>query len=89
MPLRVPTPDVSVVDLMYRLEKDNKFVDIDAAIKEAKEGDMNGVLNWTNKEVMSTDFMRCNSSSIFDVRASIALTYNFFEMVSCYDNEEG
>jgi glyceraldehyde 3-phosphate dehydrogenase len=89
MAFRVPTPDVSVVDLTCRLEKGAKFADIVAAIKEAAAGDMNGVLDWTDEEVVSTDFVSCKSSSIFDVSASIALTDNFVKLVSWYDNEWG
>ena len=72
-----------------RLEKGAKFADIVAAMKEAAAGDMNGVLDWTDEEVVSTDFVSCKSSSIFDVSASIALTDNFVKLVSWYDNEWG
>jgi glyceraldehyde 3-phosphate dehydrogenase len=89
MAFRVPTPDVSVVDLTCRLEKGAKFADIVAAIKEAAAGDMHGVLKWTDEEVVSTDFVSCKSSSIFDVGASIALTDNFVKLVCWYDNEWG
>merc|ERR1712185_24349 len=66
MAFRVPTPDVSVVDLTCRLEKAAKYSDIVAAIKEAAAGDMKGVLDWTEDEVVSTDFVSCPTSSIFD-----------------------
>merc|ERR1712129_35775 len=89
MAFRVPTPDVSVVDLTCRLEKPAKYDDIVAAIKEAAAGDMKGVLDWTEDEVVSTDFTSCKSSSIFDVGAGIALTDNFVKLVSWYDNEWG
>ena len=89
MPFRVPTPDVSVVDLTCRLEKGAKYDDIVAAIKEAAAGPMNGVLDWTEDEVVSTDFVSCKSSSIFDVQAGIALNDNFVKLVSWYDNEWG
>ncbi len=69
MAFRVPTPDVSVVDLTCRLEKGAKYDEIVAAIKEAAAGDMKGVLDWTDEEVVSTDFVSCKSSSIFDVGA--------------------
>merc|ERR1712072_1077922 len=69
MAFRVPTPDVSVVDLTCRLEKGAKYEEIVAAIKEAAEGPMKGVLDWTDEEVVSTDFVSCKSSSIFDVKA--------------------
>jgi len=89
MAFRVPTPDVSVVDLTCRLEKGAKYEDIVAAIKEAAAGDMAGVLDWTDEEVVSTDFVTCKSSSIFDVGAGIALNDNFVKLVSWYDNEWG
>jgi len=89
MSFRVPTPDVSVVDLTCRLEKAAKFADIVAAIKEAAAGDMAGVLDWTEDEVVSTDFTTCKASSVFDVGASIALNDNFVKLVSWYDNEWG
>jgi len=89
MAFRVPTPDVSVVDLTCRLEKAAKYEDIVAAIKEEAAGDMKGVLDWTEDEVVSTDFVSCKSSSIFDVGAGIALNDNFHKLVSWYDNEWG
>merc|ERR1711934_748270 len=89
MAFRVPTPDVSVVDLTCRLEKPAKYDDIVAAIKEAAAGDMNGVLDWTDEEVVSTDFVSCKSSSIFDVGAGISLSDTFVKLVSWYDNEWG
>jgi len=89
MAFRVPTPDVSVVDLTARLEKGAKYDDIVAAIKEAAEGDMKGVLDWTDEEVVSTDFVSCKASSIFDVGAGISLNDNFVKLVSWYDNEWG
>merc|ERR1711874_168024 len=89
MAFRVPTPDVSVVDLTCRLEKPAKYDDIVNAIKEAAGGPMKGVLDWTDEEVVSTDFVSCKMSSIFDVSAGIALTDNFVKLVSWYDNEWG
>merc|ERR1712222_126693 len=89
MAFRVPTPDVSVVDLTCRLEKPAKYDEIVAAIKEACAGEMKGVLDWTDEEVVSTDFVSCKSSSIFDVQAGIALSDNFVKLVSWYDNEWG
>merc|ERR1712125_33332 len=89
MAFRVPTPDVSVVDLTCRLEKGAKYEDIVAKIKEAAAGDMKGVLDWTDEEVVSTDFVSCKSSSIFDVQAGIALNDTFVKLVSWYDNEWG
>merc|ERR1711992_500196 len=89
MAFRVPTPDVSVVDLTCRLEKPAKYDDIVKAIKEAADGPMKGVLDWTDEEVVSTDFVSCKSSSIFDIGAGIALTDTFVKLVSWYDNEWG
>merc|ERR1712232_716962 len=89
MAFRVPTPDVSVVDLTCRLEKPAKYEEIVAAIKEACAGEMKGVLDWTDEEVVSTDFVSCKASSIFDVKAGIALNDNFVKLVSWYDNEWG
>merc|ERR1712050_439028 len=89
MAFRVPTPDVSVVDLTCRLEKPAKYDEIVAAVKEYAAGDMKGVLDWTDEEVVSTDFTSCKSSSIFDVNAGIALTDTFVKLVSWYDNEWG
>merc|ERR1739846_215957 len=88
-PSRVPTPDVSVVDLTCRLEKGAKYDEIVAAVKEAAAGDMKGVLDWTDEEVVSTDFTSCKSSSIFDIGAGIALSDTFVKLVSWYDNEWG
>jgi glyceraldehyde 3-phosphate dehydrogenase len=89
MAFRVPTPDVSVVDLTCRLEKPAKYADIVAAVKEAAAGEMNGVLDWTEDEVVSTDFVTCKASSVFDVGAGIALNDHFVKLVSWYDNEWG
>merc|ERR1712170_254454 len=89
MAFRIPTPDVSVVDLTCRLEKPAKYEEIVAAVKEAAAGDMKGVLDWTDEEVVSTDFVSCKNSSIFDVNAGIALNDNFVKLVSWYDNEWG
>merc|ERR1712019_193786 len=89
MAFRVPTPDVSVVDLTCRLEKGAAYAKIVDAVKAAAAGPMNGVLDWTEDEVVSTDFVSCKSSSIFDVQAGIALNDNFVKLVSWYDNEWG
>merc|ERR1711865_997620 len=89
MAFRVPTPDVSVVDLTIRLEKPAKYSDIVAAVKEAAAGDMAGILDWTDEEVVSTDFVTCKASSVFDVNAGIALNDNFVKLVTWYDNEWG
>jgi len=89
MAFRVPTPDVSVVDLTCRLEKPAKYDDIVAAVKEAADGPMKGVLAYTDEEVVSTDFVTCKDSSIFDIGAGISLSDNFVKLVSWYDNEWG
>merc|ERR1712159_584046 len=89
MAFRVPTPDVSVVDLTCRLEKPAKMDDIVAKVKEAAAGDMKGFLDWTDEEVVSTDFVTCPASSIVDIGAGIALNDNFVKLVSWYDNEWG
>merc|ERR1712050_401296 len=89
MAFRVPTPDVSVVDLTCTLDKAAKMADIVAKVKEASTGDMKGVLDWTEEEVVSTDFVTCPASSIVDVSAGIALNDNFVKLVSWYNNEWG
>merc|ERR1711985_125325 len=89
MAFRVPTADVSVVDLTCVLEKPAKYDDIVKAIKDAAAGEMQGILDWTDEEVVSSDFISCKSSSIFDVRAGISLNDNFVKLVSWYDNEWG
>ncbi|NIF21891.1 MULTISPECIES: glyceraldehyde-3-phosphate dehydrogenase [Pantoea] len=89
MAFRVPTPNVSVVDLTVRLEKAATFEQIVAAVKKAAAGDMKDVLGWTEDEVVSTDFNGEVLTSVFDVKASIALNDNFVKLVSWYDNETG
>jgi len=89
MAFRVPTPDVSVVDLTCRLEKPAKYDEIVAAVKAAADGEMKGVLAYTDEEVVSTDFVSCKDSSIFDIGAGIALSDTFVKLVSWYDNEWG
>merc|ERR1711963_1113843 len=89
MAFRVPTPDVSVVDLTCKIEKEASYDDIVAAIKEASETNMKGVLSWTADEVVSTDFIGNKFSSIFDIKAGIALNKSFVKLVSWYDNEWG
>merc|ERR1711884_59352 len=89
MAFRVPTPDVSVVDLTVRLEKATTYDDICAKMKEAAEGPMNGVLEYTEDQVVSTDFVGDTHSSIFDAKAGIMLSSTFVKLVSWYDNEYG
>jgi len=89
MAFRVPTCDVSVVDLTVTLEKGAKYADICADIKAASEGPMKGILAYTDEDVVSTDFITDPHSSIFDAKAGIALDDNFVKLVSWYDNEWG
>lgn len=89
MSFRVPTSNVSVVDLTCRLEKPATYAEIVETIKTASEGDLKGVLGWTEDEVVSTDMIGNPYSSIFDVKAGIALNDNFVKLVSWYDNEWG
>merc|ERR1711977_412920 len=89
MAFRVPTPDVSVVDLTARLEKPATYEEICAKMKEASLGPMKGVLDYTEDQVVSTDFVGDNHSSIFDAKAGIMLSSTFVKLVSWYDNEYG
>jgi len=89
MCFRVPTPDVSVVDLTVRLEKGASMDKICEAVKKAGEEGMKGILGFTSDEIVSTDFTTCPFSSIFDKSACIALNDNFVKLVSWYDNEWG
>ena len=89
MAFRVPTLDVSVVDLTVVLEKEASMADICAAMKEASEGELKGVLGYTEDAVVSTDFRGCANTSIFDAKAGISLDSNFAKIVSWYDNEWG
>ena len=82
MSFRVPTADVSVVDLTCRLQKGASYDEIKAVIKAAAEGPMKGILDYTEDEVVSTDFYGDAHSSIFDAKAGIALTPNFVKLVS-------
>ena len=89
MALRVPTPDVSVVDLTFKTEKATSYEAICAAMKAAANGELKGVLCYTDEDVVSMDFNGDPSSSIFDAQAGIELNSNFFKVVSWYDNEWG
>ena len=89
MSMRVPTLDVSVVDLTVNLEKPAKYEEICAAMKAASEGELKGVLGYTDEQVVSSDFIGDPRTSIFDADAGIALTDNFVKVVSWYDNECG
>ena len=89
MAFRVPTLDVSVVDLTVNLAKPATYEEICAAMKEASENELKGVLGYTNEEVVSADFLGDTRTSIFDAKAGIALTDTFVKVVSWYDNEIG
>ena len=89
MAFRVPTSDVSVVDLTVELNKEASYEDICKAMKAASEGALKGVLGYTDEKVVSTDFRGCSSPSIFDAEAGIALDSTFVKVVSWYDNEYG
>ena len=89
MAFRVPTPDVSVVDLTFKTEKATRYSEICAAMKAASEGEMKGILGYTEDAVVSTDFTGDSHSSIFDAGAGIELNSNFFKVVAWYDNEWG
>ncbi len=89
MAFRVGTPDVSVVDLTFKTAKPTTYEDICAAMKAAAEGELKGILGYTEDQVVSMDFRTDSRSSIFDAKAGIGLNSNFFKVVSWYDNEWG
>ena len=89
MSFRVPTPTVSVVDLTVRTVKDTSYQEISAAMKKASETYLKGILEYTNDEVVSTDFIHSKASSIYDAGSGIELNKRFFKLVSWYDNEWG
>ena len=89
MSFRVPTLDVSVVDLTVKLAKPTTYEEICAAMKEASETYMKGILGYTDEDVVSTDFLTDSRTSIFDKKAGIALNETFYKLVSWYDNEWG
>ncbi|CAA6668609.1 unnamed protein product [Spirodela intermedia] len=89
MAFRVPTPNVSVVDLTCRLEKAASYDDVKAVIKYASEGPLKGILGYTDEDVVSNDFIGDPRSSIFDAKAGIGLSTSFMKLVSWYDNEWG
>ena len=89
MSFRVPTLNVSVVDLTCRLEKPVKYEDIVAKVKEACDGELKGIMTWTDEAMVSSDFIHDSHISIFDVKAGIALNDNFVKLIAWYDNEWG
>ncbi len=89
MAFRVPTPTVSVVDLTVKTVKETSYAEISAAMKRASETYLKGILGWTSDEVVSSDFIHCELSSIFDAGSGIELNSKFFKLVSWYDNEWG
>jgi len=89
MAFRVPTPNVSVVDLTVRLAKEATYDQIKAALKSASEGALKGILGYTEDDVVSTDFLTDPRTSIFDSKAGIQLSPTFVKLVSWYDNEWG
>ena len=89
MSFRVPTLDVSVVDLTVRLTRDTTYEEICAAVKEASEGKMKGILGYTNEDLVSSDFIGDSRTSIFDEKAGIMLNPRFVKLVAWYDNEWG
>lgn len=89
MAFRVPTADVSVVDLTVKTDKETSLADIKKAMKAASEGELKGILGYTEEDVVSQDFVGCTKTSIFDAGACIELNSNFFKLVSWYDNEAG
>ncbi len=89
MAFRVPTPTVSVVDLTVKTVKDTSYAEISAAMKKASETYLKGILEYTEDEVVSSDFIHCKSSSVYDKGSGIELNKRFFKLVSWYDNEWG
>ncbi|MBD5781916.1 type I glyceraldehyde-3-phosphate dehydrogenase [Pelagicoccus sp. NFK12] len=89
MAFRVPTPTVSVVDLTVKVSKPTSYAEICQKMKEAAEGPLKGILEYTEDEVASSDFIHCPASSIFDAGSGMGLTDTFFKLVSWYDNEWG
>jgi glyceraldehyde 3-phosphate dehydrogenase len=89
MAFRVPTADVSVVDLTVRLEKETSYEDIKKTFKAASEGELKGILGYTDEPVVSQDFIGDARTSIFDAGAGIELNSKFFKVISWYDNEAG
>jgi glyceraldehyde 3-phosphate dehydrogenase len=89
MAFRVPTPTVSVVDLTFKTTKDTSLDEIKGAMKKASETYLKNILGYTDDEVVSSDFIHDQRSSIFDAGSCIELNKNFFKLISWYDNEWG
>ena len=89
MAFRVPVADVSVVDLTARLSKETTYEEICAKIKELSEGELKGILGYTDEDLVSQDFVTCPISSVFDAKAGIMLNPKFVKLVAWYDNEWG
>ena len=89
MSFRVPTPNVSVVDLTVKLSKSTSYGEINSSMEAASEGKLKGILGFTDEDVVSSDFIGSTYSSIYDARAGIGLNDRFFKLVSWYDNEMG
>lgn len=89
MAFRVPTADVSVVDLTVRVSKDTSYEEISAAIKKASEGELKGILGYTEEQLVSSDFIGSKYSSVYDKLAGIALNKRFYKLIAWYDNEMG
>lgn len=89
MAVRVPTADVSLVDLTFKTEKDTSLEEILAKLKEASQGELKGILGYTDEEVVSQDFVSETRTSVVDAGASLELNKNFFKVISWYDNEYG
>ena len=87
MAFRVPTPDVSVVDLTVNLKKSTSYDEVKAAMKAAAEGELKGILGYTNDQVVSNDLLGDSSTSVFDAGAGMALNDRFMKLVAWYDNE--
>lgn len=89
MAFRVPTADVSVVDLTVRVSKDTSYEEISAAVKKASEGELKGIMGYTEEELVSSDFIGSKYSAVYDKLAGIALNKRFYKLIAWYDNEMG
>jgi glyceraldehyde 3-phosphate dehydrogenase len=87
--MRVPTQDVSVVDLVVRLDKSATYDEIKQVMRQAAEGEYKGIIAYTEDDVVSSDFISDNNSCVFDAKAGIQLSPNFVKLIAWYDNEWG